>query len=464
MESENKRFLDFQGQSFANTESNFPAFAIGQALGQLGQDTRPSSASNSQGDSLQQAVICAASSFQPRITDKLKQAEYNEENIQQCNQNVQDWYINTGISAVLITFIQGHIKIVAPDHMSSLKRNQIFKEIFLKTLFQNVPGKRGEHETENSTDMSKETTLLDTKFSTQFEKCDETFEKDDHLKEHKLMTHNMSQIEDNKDSSLLPNQCSKCGKAFQSAAFLQSHQCNRCPSTKRDHVCKTCGSRYTTESSLKVHSRTHSAEKPFKCSTCGECFARRSSLNYHVVKHTGERQYKCKTCGKEFVLLNNLRDHERIHSGERPFACHECGKAFTVLSTLRRHLLIHSGEKPFKCDKCDSSFTRLVHLQSHDRIHSGERPFKCKQCEKSFSQSSHLKRHEKIHEREQRARVAEKLEIGTRPTPSNENSGQATAVQRVCIQQDLTQTQQQQNFRIQSNFQFCNFDKQFSNI
>jgi KRAB domain-containing zinc finger protein len=55
--------------------------------------------------------------------------------------------------------------------------------------------------------------------------------------------------------------------------------------------------------------------RPFKCDTCGSCFLRASTLKIHIRRHTGERPYKClfDGCGKAFSESGNLKTHMKIH-------------------------------------------------------------------------------------------------------------------------------------------------------
>ena len=60
-------------------------------------------------------------------------------------------------------------------------------------------------------------------------------------------------------------------------------------------------------------------------------------------------RYICQTCNKAFSRPSSLRIHSHSHTGEKPFKCqHEgCGKAFSVRSNMKRHERgCHGGGSP----------------------------------------------------------------------------------------------------------------------
>ena len=84
-----------------------------------------------------------------------------------------------------------------------------------------------------------------------------------------------------------------------------------------NYACKTSGMAFSKSSSLTVHMRTHTKEKPFDCKTCGKAFSGSSNLTRHMRTHSGEKPFDCKTCGRAFARSDNLATHMRTHSGKK---------------------------------------------------------------------------------------------------------------------------------------------------
>ncbi|XP_075915044.1 uncharacterized protein LOC142908359 [Petromyzon marinus] len=196
--------------------------------------------------------------------------------------------------------------------------------------------------------------------------------------------------------------CPACNRQFIFRSSLEHHVQRRHPTkpSNKSHQCDQCPYSTDRKSSLKIHQRTHTREKPFKCTVCEKAFAHLQHLHNHQRTHTGEKPFKCTVCEKAFAQLPHLHSHQRTHTGEKPFKCTVCEKAFAHLQHLHSHQRTHTGEKPFKCTVCEKAFAQLPHLHSHQRTHTGEKLFKCPVCEKAFAQLPDLHRHQRTHTEE----------------------------------------------------------------
>ncbi|XP_050428295.1 zinc finger protein 37 homolog isoform X2 [Adelges cooleyi] len=143
------------------------------------------------------------------------------------------------------------------------------------------------------------------------------------------------------------------------------------------------------------HMQTH-IDNLHKPDTYCKSLKKKADLIKHQIIHTTEgAAYKCSLCEKTYKHLSSLTVHYRIHTGERPFKCDICDSAFSHKSSLTTHKRIHTGERPYSCRVCGLAFKQSHHLTVHNRTHTGERPYKCSICSKDFTTSGNLGNHVK---------------------------------------------------------------------
>ncbi|XP_053382004.1 gastrula zinc finger protein XlCGF57.1-like [Mercenaria mercenaria] len=116
--------------------------------------------------------------------------------------------------------------------------------------------------------------------------------------------------------------CKICGKACPSQWKLDRHMHTH--TGERPYECEVCGKRFTQKNAAWPST----SELPM-------------TINDNSISLPGMVAKSCHLCGKVFSSNWSLKRHSRIHTGERPFVCSLCDKRFIEKCKLRAHMLTH---------------------------------------------------------------------------------------------------------------------------
>ena len=126
-------------------------------------------------------------------------------------------------------------------------------------------------------------------------------------------------------------------------------------------------SRFSDNDDSELH--LPDCDKPFSCHDCHKRFSNESRLANHRRTHNNSRPYECIACNKQFNHKGSLTRHMRTHSGDKPHVCNQCGKRFFQPGNLTVHIRTHTGERPFECERCGKRFNHRSSLTVHQRSH-----------------------------------------------------------------------------------------------
>ncbi|XP_056155775.1 zinc finger protein PLAG1 [Lampris incognitus] len=222
---------------------------------------------------------------------------------------------------------------------------------------------------------------------------------------------------------------------------------------KKNFPCQVCQKAFNSVEKLKVHSYSHTGERPYRCShpDCTKAFVSKYKLLRHMATHSPEKSHKCSYCEKMFHRKDHLKNHLHTHDPyKEAFACQECGKSYNTKLGFKRHLALHAAnsgdltcqvclqpfastevllehlkthagkssggtkEKKHRCEHCERRFYTRKDVRRHMVVHTGRKDFLCQYCAQRFGRKDHLTRHVK------KSHARELLRVKTEPADSLE--------------------------------------------
>ncbi|XP_034028421.1 zinc finger protein PLAG1 [Thalassophryne amazonica] len=222
---------------------------------------------------------------------------------------------------------------------------------------------------------------------------------------------------------------------------------------KKNFSCPVCQKAFNSVEKLKVHSYSHTGERPYCCShpDCTKAFVSKYKLLRHMATHSPEKNHKCSYCEKMFHRKDHLKNHLHTHDPyKEAFTCQECGKSYNTKLGFKRHLALHAAnsgdltcqvclqpfpstgvllehlkthagkssggnkEKKHRCEHCERRFYTRKDVRRHMVVHTGRKDFLCQYCAQRFGRKDHLTRHVK------KSHARELLRVKTEPADSLE--------------------------------------------
>uniref|UniRef100_A0A3Q3VQC8 Zinc finger protein, FOG family member 1 n=1 Tax=Mola mola TaxID=94237 RepID=A0A3Q3VQC8_MOLML len=124
--------------------------------------------------------------------------------------------------------------------------------------------------------------------------------------------------------------------------------------------CKDCGIWYRSERNLQAHLMYYCASRQKQPATASSPPQDKPRESY-----PNERICPFPQCNKSCPSASSLEIHMRTHSGERPFVCLICLSAFTTKANCERHLKVHTDTLNGVCHGCGFVSTSRDILYSH---------------------------------------------------------------------------------------------------
>ncbi|XP_059917577.1 zinc finger protein ZFPM1 [Gadus macrocephalus] len=129
--------------------------------------------------------------------------------------------------------------------------------------------------------------------------------------------------------------------------------------------CKDCGIWYRSERNLQAHLMYYCASRQKQQPAAAAPASPPTAQDKPKETYPNERICPFPQCNKSCPSASSLEIHMRTHSGERPFVCLVCLSAFTTKANCERHLKVHTDTLSGVCHGCGFVSTTRDILYSH---------------------------------------------------------------------------------------------------